>query len=124
MAANSLNFEDLDELVELLKAAGVRSVDTEPARVNLPGVLVDVQGFELEQLAGLTIQTRLLLIAKAVEFRTSTKQLQDLFNQVVPVLQTLGGPTGTTTVVAVTLPGSQSPLPALSVPFDLLTTQE
>lgn len=124
MEPTDLNFGDLDELTEALAGIdGVRSASLDPADINLPGVLVQVVGVSLDLLAGLTIKTNLLLLVDDTQPRRAAKELQDLFNAVIPVVRTLGGPTADSVVGKWVLPGQPVPLPGISVPLDLLTTQ-
>lgn len=124
MATDDLNLDDLDDLVALVKAAGVRSVELDPAKVNAPGVWVRFDGIATGTLSGLTLRTTLFLVVPEQDRKRAGKALQELFNKVVPVLRTIGGPSGDTTPAGLALPPSQTPLPALAVPMDLLTINE
>lgn len=125
MESTDLNFADLDELAQLLvEVDGVRSANVDETKVQTPGVWIRVDGISLDTLAGLTIKTTLFLIVSERDRPRALVELQTLFNKVMPVLRNIGGPTGDTTTAGVVLPGSQTPLPALAVPLDLLTTQE
>lgn len=122
MVSTDLNFADIDEFVQLLKVAGVKNVTTEPGELNTPGVLVEFAGFDYDALATGTMRLRVHLVSADVKRRQVMTNLQGLLDQVVPVLRALGGPEEATAVL-LTLPG-RPPVPALSIPFDLLTTQE
>lgn len=120
-----LDFSNLATLAGVLTAAGIRSADTDPAKVQAPGVWIRFDGVELDNLAGVTILATLHLVAPASTFTTVQTQLADLFNQVIPALAAIGEqPAGTTRPAGVVLPGSTTPLPALAVPLELLTTKE
>jgi hypothetical protein len=124
VATDDLNVADLDELVELLKAtdpAGetIRSVSLDPSEVNVPGIWVSLTGVGPHTLAGVTISLTLYLIVEDAGFARTLGRLADLYNLVRPALP---GPPGVATRSGVVLPGSTTPMPALAVPFDMLTT--
>lgn len=129
MAADDLNPADIAEVVAAIRAADpgadvIRSVSTDPAEVQLPGVWIRFDGLEENILAGLTVKLTLhLIVANAGGFARVLAGLAELRNLVKPVLTTYGGPNGPTTRTAVILPSSTQPMPALAVPLDLLTTQ-
>lgn len=115
-------FDDLDELVEELRAVdGVESVDLAASRVNPPGVWVSVRGVRTETLASVAFPIRLHLIGPSTEIRESMRTLERLHNAVVPTVNSLGGPTGDVELVALTLPDGAT-LPALVIPLDVSTT--
>lgn len=117
-----IDFADVDELVELLNATEVRSADVDPAKVNVPGVLVQVVSFAEDLLAGTTLKVNLVLVSADTDFRRAMAQLQVLYTQVTPVLDLFNGPTGDVTAATIQLPADPAPLPALVVPLELLTT--
>lgn len=121
---SELDFGNLDDLVELLKDAGIRSVDTDESKINAPGVWIRLDTIRQTQLTGLTLGLTLFLVVGDTDKRRALKGLQDLWNEVIPVLAAIGGPTGPTTRAGLILPGSTTPLPALAVPLDLLTINE
>lgn len=122
MATTDLDFANVDQLVVLLKAAGIRSASIDPAELNLPGVLIEITGVGQDLLAGCTIKTRLICLVADDKPKQAAKQLQTLFNQVAGVARTLGGPTDDSEVSRWVLPGSAAELPGIAVPLDLLTT--
>lgn len=120
-----LAFDDLDELAGRFKAAGVRSVELDPAKVNAPGVWLRVDTLDQGELAGdVTFGITVHLIVPERGVRRGLDELGVLYNTVAPVLAGIGGPTGQVRLVGVQLPGSSTPLPALAIPIDLDTTQE
>lgn len=126
MATDDLNFDDLDALIALLKAADpghelIRSVSVDPSEVNVPGIWVAVEGIGPHTFAGVTIRTTLYLIVPDGDIRRVLTKLADMFNLVRPALP---GPHDPATRAGVVLPSSTTPLPALAVPFNLLTTNE
>lgn len=121
---SALDFDDVEALAELLRTGGIRSVDTDPAKVQTPGVWIAVRRVSLDNLDGVTIGLDLVAVVPASAPRLALPKLAALFNQVKAVLDAngLGGPDDDTRVVDVVFPGSQSPLPGLSIPLDLQTT--
>lgn len=117
-----LNVDDLDTLVELLEAAGL-SVGFEPSTLSLPGVWVNVTGYALNLLAGLTWKLELIALAPNADPRSALIAAGPVFNKVVDVLVELGGPTDDP-FTAVWVMGDGSKRPGIAVPFDMLTTQE
>lgn len=122
--SSALDFGNLDELATLLKSGGVRSVSADPARVNTPGVWINPKTVRLDLLDGCVIPLDLVCVVASSEYRTSSKALADLFNQVVDALHAggLGGPEVDAVIGSVLLPGSTSPLPCISIPLDLHTS--
>lgn len=120
----TLDFGDVDTLVAMLRAGGIRSVDTNPAKVQTPGVWVAVRRVSLDNLDGVTIGLDLVAVVAAKEPRLAFPDLAALFNKVKAVLDDngLGGPDDDSRLVDVVFPGSQTPLPGLSIPLDLQTT--
>lgn len=123
MAVDDLNWADLDDLVEQLRAAGVASVDMDPAKVNTPGVVVEVAGLAT-RFGGLTIRCRLVLVVGNQAVRKSADNLAALFNVVRPVAQKVGADLANVTTALYVKPGSSTGLPALIIPLDLHTRQD
>lgn len=118
MPAHTVDFAALDQLAADLAAAGVASVTTNPADLNLPGVLVQVSGLAFDLLDGYTIRTRLLCVAPDTDPRRAMDQLAALVNTVTSVVDPTDDPTAET----VNLPTDATPYPAFAVPFDLPAT--
>lgn len=116
-----LSVAPLRDLVDLLRAAGVRA-DLDPANVNLPGAWVTLEGF---QAANLTRDHRLLavvwLLVPDTDASRALEALADLFNQVVPALLI---PDGQVNVQGVQLPDTTTVLPGLRVPVHLFAQPE
>lgn len=119
-----LDFGNLDTLADILRAGGIRSVDTDPAKVQTPGVWIAVRRVSLDNLDGVTIGVDLVAVVAAKAPRLALPDLADLFNIVKAVLDDngLGGPDEDSRLVDVVFPGSLTPLPGLSIPLDLQTT--
>lgn len=115
MAGHELDFTAVDDLVEALRAAGLRA-DVDPAQLNPPCVWVNVTGLGDHTLDGIQIRTRLVCIAPDQTHRRAMGVLAGLYNKVVSVVD----PAGETTTQGTVLPDAPTPLPSLSVPFDLL----
>lgn len=130
MAVDDFNPDDLDELVDALKGADpsgeiIRSVSIDPDELQLPGVWVRFDGLTDNLLAGVTVNlTLFLIVPNAGGIKRVLAALAGLRNTVLPVVRTYGGPNGPTTRSSVLLPGTTpTPMPALAVPLDLLTSQ-
>lgn len=120
MPGHTLDLTAVDDLVDTLKAAlDSDNVTVDPARLNLPGVLVKLDGIDFDLLAGAahTITTRLYLIVGDAPRRVALDRLADLLDDVLTVVD----PTGRVLLQDVVLPTSGTPMPALVVPFDLPT---
>lgn len=118
---HAISFTAVDDLVTALRAGGIRSVDTDPAKVgnNLPGVWVKVERFTLDLLDGYTIGTTVYLIARDKDYTRGGLQLVDLFNQVTLILEPSTGASIDT--VELVMPDG-TVMPALAIPFDLYAT--
>lgn len=117
---HAFNFADIDTMVTMLRGiTGIRSVDIDPAKVNAPGIWVKVEGFELDNLDGLTIRATLYLIAKDSDYVRGGKQAVALYNLITPVIDPASG--ATIDFVDVAMPDG-TVLPALAFPVDLLVT--
>jgi hypothetical protein len=125
-AADDLAVVDLVELGELLTAdpSPLRSFSIDPSKLTLPGVWCRVDALAEENLRGLTIRTTLHLIVGEADWDRALSNLAPLWNGLKAQLREHGGSSGDSTLVGVILPGSQTPLPAVAVPFDFTTTQE
>lgn len=125
-AASDLEVADLDQLGVLLTTdpSALRSFSVDPSKVQLPGIWCRVDQLDEDNLSGLTVSTTLHLIVADADWDRAIANLAPLFNQIKEQLRALGGITGPSRLVGVTLPGSSTPMPALAVPFDLTTTQE
>lgn len=113
-----LSFEPVQQLVQLLRGAGVRA-DTDPAKLNLPGAWVTVEDIRPLTLGGqLQLAAVVYLIVGDTDYSRAYTQLAALYNKVVPGQLTPDGP-----VIAqgVVMPGNPTPLPALRVPVNLIT---
>ena len=106
----------INDLVDTLEDAGIRSVSVDPAEINTPGVWVQFTGFEADLLGGYTISTALVCIVGDISPLRSLATLSELVDKVLTVVD----PSGPITAVAVNMPGAK-PLPGLRIPFDLPT---
>ena len=111
-----LDFAPVDDLVKALREVdGIRSVDVDPGEVNVPGIWVQVVGFDPDLLAANTLKLRLLLIvADGTRPRDVMDELRDLYNATLAVLQ----PDGPVTARTVALPDGGL-YPALAFSLDL-----
>lgn len=126
MESDDLQLDDLTELGALLIAdpSPLRSFSVDPSKVQLPGIWCRVETFNENNLHGLTIGTTLHLITGEADWDRALKNLAPLWNYVKAQLRPLGGSRDASIVTGVVLPGSQTPMPAIAIPFDLTTTQE
>lgn len=124
MATDDLNFGDLDELVDEIKTAGVKSVDRDASKIRPPGVWVRFDEIELQAtLTTLRLKVTLhLVVTNSVSRGPSEKALASLFNKVKTVVENHGGATGPIKPIGLKLPNSQTPLPCLQIPLALLCT--
>lgn len=107
---------DLSELVDALKAVNqLRSVVTDPADLNAPGVYVRADGLQLALLKGYSVNTSVFLVVPDQGPQRSLTALSELLKAVRPVLDSFGGPSADIQLAGLTLPGSSTALPALIV---------
>lgn len=122
-APTLLDFDDVDDLIAQLRSVdGIRSVDVDPAKVNLPGIWVRFDGIDLDRLAGATLRLTLALLAPDVDVRRAMADLQPLFNTVVDALATtygIGPDEAGTAAGTVQLPNGAGPNPALLIPITI-----
>lgn len=129
MESDDFNVADLADLGALLTAdpSPLRSFSIDPAKVTaLPGIWCRVDALRQENLHGLTLGVTLHLITTEGDWDRSLTKLAELWNSIKATLRPVDGVSsrGDSTLVGVTLPGSQTPLPAIAIPLDLTTTQE
>ena len=110
MAADDLNLDDLDELVDLVAGTtrdeagqvvepGDVQASLDPGDLNLPGVWVSLDAWTKSRLRGAELDCRLFLIAPDINPRDAATEL-------------------------VAIPGTDGrPLPALAVPVRITTVQ-
>lgn len=118
MSSYAVDLDDADEVVALIKSAGIRSVSTEAAELNMPAVWVQIVGFTFDRLAGYTLNTRIVLVVGDRKPARARRELAELLNKVLTKVNP-GGP-----VVARTyqLPENPTPFPGLSFPLNVRCT--
>lgn len=124
MSTTDLDLDQLDQLAELLKGAGIRSVDVDPGAVNLPGCWIELVHVAADVLAGFTIRVNLVFLARDNDPRRAAGALQTMFNAAAPVIADLGGQAGNALFGTWVMPGSTTPLPGISVPLDASFTAD
>ena len=116
---------DLEQLATELRAAGVRSVDYDPANVKAPGAWLRLDTLAPDTLDGaVNVGLTLFLVVPANGVTRSLGALSDLLDLAFPVLQRLAASIDQASITGLVLPGSTTPLPALSVPITLHTIPE
>lgn len=110
---------DLDELVEILKIAGVKSAGVVMADITPPGVLVQLTSFSDDLLSGdTTYRIDLVLVAPDIDPRRAMGHLATLYGPVRAAVAELGGPAGDVRAATAT-PPEGGPLAALVVPITM-----
>lgn len=108
----------LEALCVAFRAAGVRSAETDPGRLNLPGVLVELAAIRFELLEGAMIAARVSLVAPDVAIDQVHELLADLLARVSATIDPDGDVIATRVAT-----GEQSTLmPALQCTVTLPTT--
>ena len=114
--AQALTLAPLTELVELLAATGLR-VETDPAALVPPGVLVSLSGFAVFTLDGIHAPTALVrVVVPEAEHTRAAAELVDLANTCLEVVEPDGPITAVGGVITAPPP---APLPCLSFPVNL-----
>lgn len=120
---------DVDELVAELRQLGNLagdgdlSVDVDASKVNVPGVWVLPTWVRPTKLRGVTFGLTLHLIGPDTERHRGYGVLLDLYNRVMPYVETLGGIDGDARFVAVQMPDNAR-LPALALNIEIDTESE
>jgi hypothetical protein len=105
-------------MVEVLKAAGVKSVSVDPADVNPPGVLVQVRELTFPDLGDCAeVGLDLVLVVPDRDHRRALSALSALLGVVLEAVD----PDGPVLLRTLALPDSPTGLPALVVPVDVPT---
>jgi hypothetical protein len=122
MATDDLNPDDLDDLVDMIKAGGGVECSLDPVDLNGVGVWVSLSGIRGDRLQGTTLEVTLFVVAPDGPPSVVLRLLADCYNLVRPRI--VGLPrNGMVQSVRVTIPGVEGrPMPALSIPVMLHTT--
>lgn len=96
------------EVIDALQAADIEAA-LDPALLNMPGVWVQVTGFELDTMKTFKTDLRLLLVTRDTDAHSAMTSLVDLAAQVHPIIRT-----GKARARTVLLPDG-TPLPGLEV---------
>lgn len=105
-----VDLSPLDDVVDTLRAAGVRSVSRDSSKVNAPGVWVQLTGVTIDTLDGYALQCRLVLIAPAADPVRSTTALVDLLNIAAGAVP----PHSAVQLASVYLPETPAPHPGMT----------
>lgn len=130
MTTAPLKFDKADLLAFLAMLVGtegglIRSSSTDPSKVQTPGVWVRVNQIRRSRLAGGSdVDMTLFPVVGDTDWDTAYQVLLPVLDELLAVLNQIGGPTGPIVPTALVLQGSSTGLPAFSVPFTLHTTTE
>jgi hypothetical protein len=83
-------FAQVDEVIDALKAAGIRDVSLDPAEVNVPGVWVKAPTVRPDVLAGYVLTMDLVLIVEPVTPTHALAALGDFIESVAAVVHPSG----------------------------------
>lgn len=115
-AAEHLDYQSVEDLVETLTAAGLNAA-VALEDVRYPGVWVQPRAVQPDDLTGRqALRMRLVLIHGDTDTVRAYKGLFDLFNQLVDVIDLNAGDAN---FVGVSQPENSTLMPGLAVPFDL-----
>lgn len=108
----------LEALCVVLRATEIRSVEVDPGKLNLPGVLVELSAVRYDLLSGATLVVRLSLVSPDVAIAQVHELLAELLAKVSTVIEPENGD-----VTATKIPlGEQTTLmPALQLTMALPT---
>lgn len=101
---------------DLAAHADIRSASSDPAMVNTPGVLAQVETITADRLGGYTLRVRCLLISPD---RDPARAMDALSTLLAAVEAVAGRPVGPVAASTVVLPSDPTPLPCLVYPLDL-----
>lgn len=121
-----LNPADLAAFLDLLRAKDrISSASTDPSKVQTPGVWVRIDNIDAGPLAaGAEVDMTLFPVAGDLDWDDAWKVLLPLQDDVLAVLNEIGGAGAPISPTSLVLQGSQAPKPALSIPFTLHTAPE
>jgi hypothetical protein len=115
-----LSISRLDDLVETLRAAGLRA-DMALEDLSLPGVWIRPRTVAADVIScGRSIAVDLVCIHGDTDARRAYAGLFDLFNAVVDTVDTNAGDAR---FVTVTPTDNPTPMPGLSIPYELDTVE-
>jgi len=101
---------------ELADHEDIRSASSDPAMVNPPGVLTQVETITPDRLGSYTLRARVLLISPD---RDADRAMETLATLLTAAQSVLGRPVDTVNAATVVLPADPTPLPCLIYPVDL-----
>lgn len=110
----------LEALCVVLRANEIRSVEIDPSKLNLPGVLVELSAVRYDLLAGATIVARLSLVAPDVAIAQVHELLAELLDKVSDVID----PDGDVLATKVAFGEQSTLMPALQLTMSLPTSPE
>lgn len=119
-AAVQLDPADLDELIDLVKSAGFKSVSFDPSDVKiLPGVWIRLDTIDVLAALG----DGCTRVTTTIHLITGSKPIGSALGELLPLLDGLCAvltPSGDVALVGVNT-GLKAPLPALAVPYEMRT---
>jgi hypothetical protein len=117
----SVDTDDVDQLVTLVRSVGVRNVSDESSDLNMPGVWVCALGYTFNLHRGYTLNAELRLVVDDQSPRRARHALSDLLNAVLEVV----APSGPVVARTFLLPQHDPAyLPGLAVPVNVTVTPE
>lgn len=118
--ADDLMVPELDELLQLLRDAGLKA-SMDPSELNLPGAWLAVDQVAVANVRGdLRLSCLVFLVAADQDPRRAMGVLSGMYKKLATVLS----PDGPVQTQGVVMPDNPTPMPALRVPVNLYTGSE
>lgn len=120
---------DMDELGAALVGASsgdtkLRNATVDAAKLLTPGAWLRVNNVRHELLDGsYVVDATVHLVVGETEPRRAHGRLSSVFNQLRPLLESIGWSGASLAFTGLLVPGSSTPLPALAVPVELHITE-
>lgn len=113
------------QLSEAVPAPRLRTVTSEPSKLNTPGCWLRFDRARHDLLdGGYSLDVTAHLVVADKEVWRAHDELSDLFTDLQPTLERVGYTGDNLAFVGLVVPGSSTPLPALAVPLTLTIDTE
>lgn len=112
--------KELAEVLDLFRGEGLRA-DTDPGKVQPPGLWIEQIGITWDRLSGATLNLAVWVAVK--DGPRTAEALDQLLAKTIPVMRYLTGPSGAAVWQLLQLPNHPAPTPAMRIPLDVLTDQ-